>query len=275
LGSEFQRQLSTSKQINSTDTKHSLDMKKILIAGMTLAGTMGLFAQGALVFNNVASGNPNVAGVNSVFHIYSPQVATPSVEVTGNVATAFSSPSARTGDFPVGTQTYTGTLIGGTAVGTGSTGWANGANYSVDLIAAPGDNAALNSLVFVAGTLETFKTTAGNAGFFVAPATDPTIPGTTFSGSGVTAPTSASCAVQAWYNAGGTIATYAAAVAAGVPYGQGAEFNVDGLGGGTVNPPNMINAQSFSLTSVPEPSTIALGVMGIGAFLARRRMLKK
>jgi hypothetical protein len=81
--------------------------------------------------------------------------------------------------------------------------------------------------------------------------------------------------VQAWYNAGGTIATYAAAVAAGVPYGQGAEFNVDGLGGGTVNPPNMINAQSFSLTSVPEPSTIALGVMGIGAFLARRRMLKK
>jgi hypothetical protein len=37
----------------------------------------------------------------------------------------------------------------------------------------------------------------------------------------------------------------------------------------------MKNLTSFSLTSVPEPSTIALGVMGIGAFLARRRMLKK
>jgi hypothetical protein len=28
---------------------------------------------------------------------------------------------------------------------------------------------------------------------------------------------------------------------------------------------------SFSLTSVPEPSTIALGVIGACAFLARRR----
>ena len=60
-----------------------------------------------------------------------------------------------------------------------------------------------------------------------------------------------------------------------MPAGQGAEFNVDGLGGGIVTTPNIYSGQSFSLTPVPEPGTIALGVMGACAFLARRRMLKK
>jgi hypothetical protein len=94
--------------------------------------------------------------------------------------------------------------------------------------------------------------------------------------------------LAAWYNAGGTITSLAAAKAAGVPYGESAAFNVTGLGepssimtayNGTPTAASqaavMRNLQSFSLTSVPEPSTIALGVMGIGAFLARRRMLKK
>jgi hypothetical protein len=254
-----------------------LNMKKILIAGMTLAGTMGIFAQGSLVFNNFASGTPEAAGVNVVFHVYSPQVATPGVEVTGNSSVAYST-SARNGDFPTGTQTYTGTLLGGSTVGTGATAWANGNNYSADLVAAAGDNAPVSSLTLVTGSVTTFRTTSASvAGWFTAPAIGAlSIPGTTYSGSGITTlPTSASCAVQAWYNGGGTIPTYAVAVADGLPAGQGAEFNVDGLGGGTVNPPNLYNGQSFSLTTVPEPGTIALGVMGLGAFLARRRMLKK
>jgi len=43
------------------------------------------------------------------------------------------------------------------------------------------------------------------------------------------------------------------------------------LGGGASTPPNMVGLTSFSLQAVPEPSTIALGVLGIGALLLRRR----
>ena len=247
-------------------------MKKLLIAGMTLAGSLGLFAQGSLVFNNFASGTPEVAGLNVVFHVYSPQVATPTLEATGNSSVAYST-SVRSGDFPTGTQTYTGTLLGGSAVGTGPTTWANGNNYSADLVAAPGDNAPVNSLVLVAGSVTTFRTTsAAVAGWFTAPAGALPIPGTTFSGSGVVGvPTSATVAVDVWYSGGGAFPTYASAVNV-APYGQSAAFNVDGLGGGTINPPFLYNGQSFSLVSpIPEPSTIALGVMGACAFLARRR----
>jgi len=234
-----------------------------------MAGAMGLLAQGELVFNSDIPGTS--AGVDIVFHVWSPQVANPSVEATGNSSVPYSG-TLRSGDFPTGTQTYTGTLIGGNTVGTGPTGWANGNNYSVDVVAAPGDNAPVSSLVLVAGSLTTFKTSANGAGFNVVPAADLSIPGTTFSGSGISAPTSASLAIQAWYSGGTAFPTYASAVAAGMPYGQGAEFNVDGLGGGSITPPNIANAQSFSLINpIPEPGTIALGVMGACAFLARRR----
>jgi hypothetical protein len=246
-------------------------MKKILIAGITLAASLGLYAQGSLSFR--AAAGTTATGV--IFHIYSPQVATPNVEITGNSSVPYSS-TVRSGDYPTGTQTYTGTLIGGDTTGSGPTGWANGNNYSVDLLAAAGDNASLSSLTLVAGTTELFNTVSTQAGIFVAASGAVSIPGTTYSGSGVNLPTSASCVVQAWYSGGGAFPTYASAVAANVPAGQSAEFNVDGLGGGNINPPNMVNAQSFSLTTqVPEPSMIALGVMGGCAFLARRRMLKK
>ena len=209
-------------------------MKKILIAGVTLASAMGLFAQGSLNFNGFLAGT--TPGVNIVFHVYSPQVATPDVEITGNSSIAYSTTS-RNGDYPTGTQTYTGTLIGGTAVGTGSTGWANGNNYSVDLVAAPGDNALASSLVLVAGTTETFKNNnVLLAGFFIAPAGAAVNPRNYLQGSGVSGPTSATCAVQAWYSGGTAFPTYASAVAAGMPAGQGADFNVDGLGGGSILP---------------------------------------
>jgi len=247
-------------------------MKKLLIAGMTLAGAIGVFAQGALVFNNFDSATPEVAGVNVVFHVYSPDLTSPTTEFTGNSSVAYST-SVRSGDFPTGTQTYTGPLLGGSTVGSGPTGWANGNNYSADLVAAAGDNQPVGSLVLVAGSVTTFRTTSASvAGWFVAPSGALSIPGTTFSGSGdLTHPTAATVAVQAWYSGGGAYPTYASAL--GNTYtGEGAAFNVDGLGGGTITPPNLYNGQSFSLVSpIPEPSTIALGVIGACAFLARRR----
>jgi len=43
------------------------------------------------------------------------------------------------------------------------------------------------------------------------------------------------------------------------------------LGGGPTPPPNLLGFQSFSLYTVPEPSTIALGVLGLAGLLFIRR----
>ena len=92
-------------------------------------------------------------------------------------------------------------------------------------------------------------------------------------------------ALACWYNAGNTITSYAMAQAAGnVPYGISLPALENALGesqtdwtdmgnGGIPNLPEGLKITSFSLVNpVPEPSTIALGVMGVCAFLARRRM---
>jgi len=93
-------------------------------------------------------------------------------------------------------------------------------------------------------------------------------------------------ALACWYNAGNTITSYAQAEAAGnVPYGislpayqgnlgESATDETDfGLGQSNPQQAQGLNITSFSLINpVPEPSTIALGVMGVCAFLARRRI---
>lgn len=106
----------------------------------------------------------------------------------------------------------------------------------------------------------------------------------------------AAAAVVAWYNGNNQFTTLAAAQAAQVPWGQSSVFMISALtepssvmtqdNNGVTTPGQLgptyladsVNNystyfQSFSLTtaSVPEPSTIALGVMGACAFLARRR----
>jgi len=103
---------------------------------------------------------------------------------------------------------------------------------------------------------------------------------------------SAVVALACWYNAGNTINSLSAASIAGVPYGISlpVQFGVNGLNqlaesgaieslyAGKTEPAGTPNAPlwtSFSLVggtvSIPEPSTIALGVLGVCAFLARRR----
>jgi hypothetical protein len=80
-------------------------------------------------------------------------------------------------------------------------------------------------------------------------------------------------AVAVWDNEGGTVNSVAAAQAAGDPWGVSNTGN-DTLTGGRYIPANLpATIESFSLASnvVPEPGTIALGVMGASAFLFRRR----
>jgi len=74
-----------------------------------------------------------------------------------------------------------------------------------------------------------------------------------------------------------TFGSYAAAEAANGKIGKSNIFDVAGLGGPPASggPPGvapLLNGlEGFSLTQVPEPSTIALGALGIAALLFRRR----
>jgi len=52
--------------------------------------------------------------------------------------------------------------------------------------------------------------------------------------------------------------------------GQSAAITLT-LGGGLAVPANLEGLQAFSVTVIPEPSTIALAALGIGALLLRRR----
>jgi hypothetical protein len=65
-------------------------------------------------------------------------------------------------------------------------------------------------------------------------------------------------------------ATYEAAVAAS---GIGGMSNIVPvtLGGGSVLPGDMVGLESFAVMVIPEPSTMALGMLGIGALMLRRR----
>jgi len=232
-------------------------MKKTLILGAMLAGAVGAQAQGTVAFSDGAGGFE--------IHIYAPQAASPGTEVQGNAGN----------DQPSGSTTYdAGSAIGGSGTGTG---YGNGNNVSVELygLTGAGDSLAsvqanpLSQYVGHAGTKS-----AAAAGLFVDTfsGTDPGIPNTS---GGV-----ATVALAAWWNPGGAYPTIGAAQAAGQAYGWSDTATITALGGTGSPPapnPSLAGLTSFSLISVttsPEPSTIALGIMGASAFLARRRFSK-
>jgi len=231
-------------------------MKKTLLTSLLSLAAAGAFAQGTIVFNN------HVANTIET-HVWSPQLATPTVSTAGNAAT---------GDFPAGTTVYTGTLIGGAGTGaTSPTDYANGNLWTAQIYALPGTGDSLSSLLPVSQYVTTFRTTSSGAGIFTPPSltTDPGIPNT--SGAAAT------LALAVWYNAGGSIVSLAQAQSMGVPSGESPAFSLTALGepagtGPSTPAENLTGLQSFSIvTPTPEPSTIALGVMGISAFLIRRR----
>jgi len=109
-----------------------------------------------------------------------------------------------------------------------------------------------------------------NAGYFSGPGTGIfNLDGT--QGTPTVAPgTAITYQIEAW----STAATYAAAVAAKDPSGISAVNNYT-LGGGSPSvPPAALNFASFNLSPagvLPEPTTFALGAMGLGAVLMFRR----
>jgi hypothetical protein len=231
-------------------------MKKILILAASFVGAVGAFAQGTVIF---ADNSASTGGALQI-DVYAPQLASPGTETTGNSSS----------DIPSGSTVYTGGLIGGNTTATGSTGYGNGANFSAELYGAAGSTVQpFSALSPVSQYSSTFFTVTAGAGLFkaVSPAGDPGIAGSSAG--------SATLALAAWYNGGGTITSLSAAEAAHVPYGWSTPFVLSGLGNtGTppATPPVLTGLTSFSLvTPVPEPGTITLGIMGAAAFLMRRR----
>jgi hypothetical protein len=168
----------------------------------------------------------------------------------------------------------TKTLLGGSAANTGNfaadTG--SGADWTVALYG----NAAGSTPVQldtsggtpVTATMEVNDASDTVAGTWFSTAIG-VVPGTTLAGQSVT------LQVYAWYNNGGTINNYAAAQAANVP--TGFSSTVTGTTGGPnssgpSSTPSSYAFPNFSVSATtPEPSTIALGVMGASAFLMRLR----
>lgn len=172
---------------------------------------------------------------------------------------------------------YKGTGLGGSTSGPGATlqnfasEVGNGSDWTVALYGAAGANAPAATLLPL-GITATFAdgVSDATAGTWYTTA-NAAVPGTVEGGS-------ATVQLYAWYNAGGTITTYAQALLDNVPTGMSAVGNVASLGGtpvggGTPVVPATIPGTlgNFAVTVAPEPSTIALGVMGASAFLMRLR----
>jgi hypothetical protein len=224
-------------------------MQKSLTVITLLAGAVGVYAQGQLNWSDYVN-----AGADSFdITVWSPQVATPGTQLFGD------GPS----DVPAGTQTgYTGTPLGGSAVGSGPTGYGNGNNYSIALYAANGAGQPASALTAVTGASTTFSASGYAGSWDSAGGVVVTVGQVPVGGTGT-------FQLQAWYNGGGTL-TYAQAVAAGDPAGSSALTDIT-LGSAIAAPVSLNPITSFSITSVPEPSTIALGVIGASTFLMRLR----
>jgi len=177
----------------------------------------------------------HIAG--SVFApIYGPDLDNPTAAQQGN------DPSG----IPPGTTVYTGPRLAGS--------W-----FTVQLWAGPD----ANSLAPCATA--TFGTGAG-AGFFASQ---------TATISGVAGGSPATVQLRAWDNEGGTLTTWALAIADGAPAtGFSAIFTTPPLGGGgtIITPPNLVGLTSFNLHHAPEPSTLALAGLGAALWVVFRRL---
>jgi hypothetical protein len=251
-------------------------MKKTLTLIALMAGAVGGYAQGTMVWADyVGSGSTSFT-----ISIWSPNPTTPGVQQIGNTATD-GSPSS-------GNTSYGGVPLGGGSTGSGPTAYGNGAAWTIALYASSSSSTAVVLTTADEVASSTFYTSGGtgkanvielpadggggNAGAWTGGGTAIGLPGTSTGSAG-----SAQVELAAWYSGGG-VTSYAAAVAAGVPAGTSEVGILNGLGGSNpTGPPSFspdlagLGITSFSLTTVPEPSTIALGVIGASAFLMRLR----
>lgn len=216
-------------------------MKKTLITTLLVTLAVGAFAQGTVSFVN-NNGN-SVAGAVFRANIFGVELGNPSLSKTGQTGGT---------DNPVGTQTYTGSLLAGSG-------------FRAQLFAFNGAGQAEENLL-AAPVTTTFRT--GSAAGLMT--------GVTVTLAGV--PKDAAAAtfqVRVWDNSSGLYpdwATAAVAWQAGlIAAGKSALFNQTAIGGDLNTPTVLGNMQSFNIYVVPEPSTFVLAGLGAAALLIFRR----
>lgn len=136
----------------------------------------------------------------------------------------------------------------------------------------PGDGTFLAQLYYgPAGAVESALTPIGAAISFRSNKPG-YLTGGTLALTGITPGAAAVVQVRAWEAAGGS--KYEDAAASGKKFGKSellavAKTGGDTSGGPPTTPANLVGLKGFAL--IPEPSTIALGVLGAAALLIRRR----
>ena len=179
-----------------------------------------------------------------------------------------------------GSTVYSSPGLGGdvTGSGSGAAGVYNGNSYSAGLYVAS-STAALQTALNSGAPLQTaaFDTISGDgAGWYVGVGDAAQLPiDAILTPSAGAYGATVYVSIAAWYSAGGA-QTLAQAAAAGVPEGDDGISAPIALNTAISVPPDLSASglQSFDLivpATVPEPSTIALGVMGASALLFRRR----
>jgi hypothetical protein len=227
-------------------------MKKSTTLLALLAGAVGAYAQGTIIWGDYI-GNFGIT-------VYSPQIATPTVEQMGNTSYDLSS-QGYNGNTPGANTVYTGTPLGGSATGTGPTAYENGNLWTIALYAAPGINntsgvqaaEAANAYSVTSLFNNSGGTGVANAGingndsagawsvaassavgnlqalgsgavpWYINAAPNALYPNTAFSSSGTVQ-------LLVWYNGGAQNLTYAQAAAAGAPYGASSFESLNPLG---------------------------------------------
>jgi PEP-CTERM motif len=243
--------------------KHN-PMKKILLISACLALAHVAFSQGTIAFNNRTGSSTTAAPGQVTAPVYGVNPADPSRRISGNTSAGVPVGSTSYGSSPFAFNDANHTYIA-TLWGLSSSVGVTGDLYNNNLLAAT----ANGSTSMRANTSGTF------AGIWTAPSNPAVIPGVT------TASDLPFLQVRVWDTKGGTINTWTEALnawnAGQIALGVSDIFqSAFPLGGTAVPPntqPNMQGLQSFNLTTVvPEPSTIALGILGAGClFLLRRR----
>jgi hypothetical protein len=82
--------------------------------------------------------------------------------------------------------------------------------------------------------------------------------------------------IRAWDNMGGTVNSWADVIAQDpdmltIARGSSGMVTLNAIGGNLNTPPNLVGFDAFNIAVVPEPSTIALGILGGAALLFRLR----
>jgi len=211
-------------------------MKQLSIIAAVLAIAGSAFGQGQIVFQNRVTGStpPIFAPV------YGVNPASPNQSRTGNSTT--NGGAVNYGAAPL-------------LVGTGFTaGLYYGAQGNVD------------ASTFAELATAPFQTATTLPGIFKGPTTAPAVPGVTVDG------TPGNFQIRAWDNLGGTVTTWAQVMAtpAAARGSSDVLLNIT-IHAAPVAPGVLTGLTSFNLAVVPEPSVIALGALGLGALLLRRR----